>query len=126
MTKGLKLTLIIHAVYILVTSLWPLVDIVSFMVVTGYKTDIWLVKTVGALLLPISLTMLSFLCFKAEPFPLIILGASTALAFMGIDLVYALNDVISDVYLLDAAVECVFLLAWIYHLYYATNGRHPR
>lgn len=84
------------------------------MLVTGPKTDIWLVKTVGALLIPLSLSMFSYLKYQSEKWPVIILGAGTAIAFISIDLYYSLSDVISDIYLADAVVEALFLVAWIY------------
>ena len=112
--KLYKLVLISHAAYIFITGVWPILDIKSFMAVTGPKTDIWLVKTVGALLIPVSLSMLSYLHFKSPKLPAIILGAGTAISFVSIDLYYALSDVISDIYLGDAAIEFIFLSGWIY------------
>ena len=103
-----------QSVYTFLTAVWPLVDIQSFMEVTGYKTDIWLVKTVGALLIPITLCMVMHLFIRTDPRPVIVLGGTTALAFIGIDFYYALNDVIPDIYMADGAVECIFLAGWIY------------
>jgi hypothetical protein len=42
--KHIRTLIWIHAVYTLLTAVWPLVDIKSFMIITGHKTDIWLVK----------------------------------------------------------------------------------
>jgi hypothetical protein len=107
-----RITLIFQGAYILLTALWPLIDIESFMMVTGYKTDVWLVKTVGALLIPVGLCLLSFLRKTSWQLPAFILGAGTAIAFMVIDVYYALNDVISDIYLADAVVKLIFLVIW--------------
>jgi len=109
-----RIVLWIQATYVLVTAVWPIVDIHSFMKVTGPKTDIWLVKTVGALLIPISVCLYSYLFIKTDRHPAIILGSLTAVAFICIDCYYALKDVISDIYLADALVEFIFLFAWIY------------
>jgi hypothetical protein len=103
----------VHGIYILITALWPIVHIKSFMEVTGYKTDIWLVKTVGALLIPVAVCLLSNLFIRTDPRPAIILGSLTAIAFMCIDFYYVLADVISDIYLADAVVECIFLILWV-------------
>ena len=111
--KLYKSVLISHATYIFITGVWPILDIKSFIAVTGPKTDIWLVKTVGALLIPVSLSMLSSLRDKSLT-PAIILGAGTAISFICIDLYYALSDVISNIYLADAAIEFIFLSGWIY------------
>jgi hypothetical protein len=109
----LKVLTVCHAGYILVTAIWPIVHIESFMFVTGPKTDIWLVKTVGALLIPVGLTMLCLFRISKDHTSLILLATGTAIAFMIIDIYYAVNDVISDIYLLDAGVEFLFLIGWV-------------
>jgi hypothetical protein len=43
-----------------------------------------------------------------------ILAGGTALSLLIIDVVYALSDVIADIYLLDAAAESGFVCAWIF------------
>jgi hypothetical protein len=92
--------------------------------VTGYKTDIWLVKTVGALLIPVSLTLGIYAFIRTDRRPAFILGALTAVAFASIDFYYALSDVISDIYIADGVVELAFLLIWIY-LWFSNNLRKP-
>jgi hypothetical protein len=114
--KFIRVLIGVQATYIFLTALWPLIDIHSFMLVTGYKTDVWLVKTVGALLIPISLTMGSYLIIRADERPLIILGGGTAVSFICVDFYYALGDVISDIYLLDGVLQIGFVAAWIYVL----------
>jgi hypothetical protein len=112
---GLIKTLIsIQAGYTLFTAIWPIVHIESFMEVTGYKTDIWLVKTVGALLIPVAACLLSYIVIKSDRRPGAILGTLTCIAFISVDFFYATADVISDVYLLDGAVHVIFLSLWIY------------
>ncbi|MBT1699198.1 hypothetical protein KK083_20040 [Fulvivirgaceae bacterium PWU4] len=112
--KLLKYLLIVQAAYIFLTALWPIVDIRSFMAVTGYKTDIWLVKTVGALLIPVALTLVMYLYIRTDRRPAFLLGSGTAAAFICIDFYYALTDVISDIYLADGFPEIVFLVCWLY------------
>lgn len=109
----LRFVLWTQATYILITAVWPLLDIDSFMQVTGYKTDIWLVKTVGALLIPIAATLYMHLFIRTDHRPAIALGSLTAFAFIFIDLYYSFNDVISDIYLADALVEFFFLIFWL-------------
>lgn len=111
--KLLRIVIWTHATYILVTGLWPLIDIGSFIAATGPKQDIWLVKTVGALLLPIAICLYSYLLVNTDFKPAILLGSLTAIAFICINFYYALNDVISNVYLLDGAVEFLFLIGWV-------------
>src|SRR5688572_30025077 len=113
MNKLFNTVVVAQAAYIFITGIWPLIDINSFMAVTGKKTDIWLVKTVGALLLPVAGCLGMYRYLNSDKRPAILLGGATAVAFIGIDLYYALTDVISDIYLVDGAVEAGFLLAWI-------------
>lgn len=114
--KILKVLTWTQGLYILLTAIWPLVDIHSFMAVTGPKTDVWLVKTVGALLIPIALTMLAQEHLQADRRLLALLGGGTAIAFIGIDFYYALNDIISNIYLADGVIEIAFLCGWFYIL----------
>jgi hypothetical protein len=76
--KIFKYLTLIQATYFLVTAVWPIVHIQSFMEVTGYKTDIWLVKTVGALLIPISICLMMFLFISADKRPALALGSLCA------------------------------------------------
>jgi hypothetical protein len=121
--KLFRLVIQTQATYILITAVWPLVHIESFMEVTGYKTDIWLVKTVGALLIPVAACLYVYLFIDTDRLPAIVLGSLTAVAFMAIDLYYALTDVISDIYLADAAAELVFLVLWIVHAFSMNRNR---
>ena len=112
--KVFRILLIIQATYIFITAVWPIIDIESFMVVTGPKADIWLVKTVGALLIPISLCMGIHLFIHTDRRPVLVLGMTCAIAFIVIDFYYALNDVISDIYMADGVLQIFFLLGWLY------------
>ncbi len=112
-TPGMSVLLIVQSSYYLITALWPLIHIGSFMFVTGYKTDIWLVKTVGALLIPVSVTLASHIVFKTDHRAAILLGALSALSFMAIDFYYSLTGVISYVYLADGLIQLVFLFSWL-------------
>lgn len=104
----------VQASYILITAIWPIADIESFMKITGYKQDTWLVKTVGALLIPVAASLYSHLRAGADRRPAIILGSLTAVAFACVDFYYAFTDVISDIYLVDGVIELFFLAAWVY------------
>jgi hypothetical protein len=112
--RTLPTTIIIQSVYILITAVWPLVDIESFMQITGYKTDVWLVKTVGALLVPVALTLASYLIQSNDKRPALLLGGLTALTFAVIDFYYVSTEVISPIYLLDGLVEIFFVAMWAY------------
>jgi hypothetical protein len=63
--------------FYVLTGLWAIVDIGSFQAVTGPKTDLWLVKTVGVLV------------------GVIIIAIASPLGLAAIDLIYALGGRIS-------------------------------
>jgi hypothetical protein len=111
--RRITILIIVQSVYYLLTALWPLIHIRSFMLVTGPKTDIWLVKTVSALLIPASLTLLSYIYLRHERWPALVLGAGLCIAFIAIDFYYALSDVISDVYLIDGILQIILLFCWL-------------
>lgn len=104
----------IQGIYFLITGLWPILDIDSFMNITGLKTDIWLVKTVGALIIPIGLSMLCSAIRKELNLSLIIVFCGAAIGLGIIDVVYVGLNIIRPIYLADAVAEIVFSVAWAY------------
>jgi hypothetical protein len=106
-----KLAVIQGAFYV-VTGVWPLLDIISFQVVTGPKTDLWLVRTVGVLVSVIGIVLLAAARTRRITDEIVILGAGSALGLAAIDLTYALSGRISAVYLGDAVVETGLALLW--------------
>jgi hypothetical protein len=112
--KTFRILVIVQAIYTLITAVWPIVHIKSFMDVTGYKTDVWLVKTVGALLIPVSCCLFAYLFIDTDKRPALILGGFSSTAFISIDFYYSLTDVIPDIYLVDGFLQILFLLGWIY------------
>jgi hypothetical protein len=111
--KVFRLLLLTQCSYYLVTAIWPLVDINSFMLVTGYKTDIWLVKTVGVLFIPIALTLATYLPNAAPDKRVIILGGFTALVVCIIDFYYSGAGVISRIYRVDGCIQLAFISGWL-------------
>jgi hypothetical protein len=97
--------------YFLLTAIWPLIDVNSFMAVTGPKTDIWLVKTVALLLLATAVFYITAIVFKAVS-SLVMVNAflmSFALAF--IDFYYFLNGTISVIYTVDGFIQIIFIIS---------------
>jgi hypothetical protein len=105
-----RILLLTQGLYNLVTGVWPLLHVNSFMVVTGPKVDVWLVKMVALLNVSIGLTILSGLRNKQHS---LILAFCTALSFLLIDTYYALVGRIWYVYLVDAAIQLAFLVTII-------------
>jgi hypothetical protein len=98
--------------FYLLTGLWAIVDIDSFQRVTGPKLDLWLVKTVGVLVIVIGASLLAAARERRYSAPVLVLAVGSALGLAGIDLVYALGGRISPIYLLDAAAEIVLAVLW--------------
>lgn len=94
------------------TGLWSLVDIHSFMAVTGPKTDIWLVRTVGALLIVIGAVLGMAAIRRRIGLQEMTLGIGSALALAVVEIGYAATGVISPIYLLDGVVELILLGLW--------------
>jgi hypothetical protein len=111
--KAIEKLLWIQGCYILFTGIWPLVDIQSFLFVTGPKTDLWLVKTVGALLIPVGACLIVMAISKETAITALILGAGNALAFIIIDFYYSTRNIISDVYQIDGVIQLIFFLTWV-------------
>ena len=104
----------IQGVYFLVTGIWPLLDIDSFQLVTGPKTDLWLVRTVAVLVTVVGMTLISAARRKAVTRETFILGVGSALALAAIDIFYVSIGRIARIYLADAAAELAIVLAWLF------------
>jgi hypothetical protein len=109
----LRVILRVQAAFYVLTGVWPLISVESFEWITGPKTDDWLVHTVGLLLMGIGLTLWVGARAAKPDSAIVLLAAATAASLAAIDLTYALSGRISAIYLLDAAVEVLLLLAII-------------
>lgn len=99
--------------YYLLTGLWPLLHIQSFMEITGYKTDVWLVKTVGILIVCAAVAFIVDLLYKENSSAIAFLSVSSAVGLLSIDIYYSLTSEISTIYLIDAALQLILIEAWI-------------
>jgi len=115
--KVFKPLLWIQGLYLLFTALWALIDIDSFMQLTGPKTDIWLVKTVSVLLLAIGLGFIVQAFVNTNPLPVILVALISSTGLAAIDIYYHLRGVISIVYFYDGWIELAFALLWTYVLF---------
>lgn len=98
--------------YYVATGVWPLVSMRSFLKVTGPKTDLWLVKTVGGLVGVIGgVLLVAGLRRRVVP-ELKLLGAGSAAALAAVEGFYVLRRRIPVIYLADAAAEAVLLAMW--------------
>ena len=113
MQKLYRLTLWSQGIYTFITAIWPIVDIESFMFVSGYKTDVWLVKTVSILLLAISICLITNTSSNHPHLPIIILALLVAVGMAYVDFYYSLNGTISKIYMADGLVEILFIISWL-------------
>jgi hypothetical protein len=98
--------------YFAATGLWPLCHMRSFLAVTGPKTDLWLVQTVGALVTCIGGQLLLAAKDKSEADNLRPLAAGSAASLALIDVLHVARRRISPIYLLDAAAEIGLVYLW--------------
>jgi hypothetical protein len=111
-TKGLILLLYGQALYYILTGLWPIFHIESFIAVTGPKYDIWLVQTVGVLIIAIGIPFLVAARTKSIGLPVMTLGLTSAFGLMLVDVVFYLKGDIPAIYLADAVAELILVGAW--------------
>ncbi|MBJ6116605.1 hypothetical protein JAO76_00255 [Pontibacter sp. BT310] len=104
----------LQGLYWFVTGVWPYLHLKSFLIVTGPKADIWLLYTVSVLITIVGGVLLVAGIRKQVTPELKWLGIAGAAGLTGIDMYYALNDVIWDVYLLDAIGEVILILLWLW------------
>lgn len=109
-----------QGLYYLLTAVWPIVHIDSFLAVTGPKTDHettalgdhWLLTTVAVLIAAVGLTLL-FAAWRRRFTPeVVFLAVAAAVGLTGIDVVYVARGAIPPVYLLDAVAEVLLLAGW--------------
>jgi len=106
--KVLSYVFLFQGAYFVITGIWPLLGMDSFIAATGPKQDTWLVEMVGLLSASIGLTFI-VASLRRQKLPLV-LGYSVALSFLAMDLIYVISGVIGRVYLLDGAIQLVFIV----------------
>ena len=109
--------------YFLLTGVWPLLHMRSFLAVTGPKTDLWLVETVGVLVAAIGAGLLLSAARGLQVFELALIAVLAALGLAAIDIIYVTRGVIAKIYLADAILEAILIIAWaIFEL--SLKGQH--
>lgn len=107
--KGLGSVFLVQGIYFVVTGIWPVVNMASFITATGPKQDTWLVEMVGLLSTSIGLTyIVTSLRRRALP---VLLGYSVSFSFLVMDLIYVIRGEIDQIYLLDAGIQAAFIIA---------------
>ncbi|WP_282797765.1 hypothetical protein [Streptomyces sp. CC224B] len=102
-----------HGAFNVVGGLWPLAHLRSFTWVFGPKTDVWLQRTTGGLLVSAGLAQLAAATEPHGPAHARRVGLGTALTLLAVDLAYVPRGRIRPTYLLDAAMEVAWIAAWL-------------
>src|SRR5438876_11959918 len=92
----------LQGLYYLATGVWPLVHMESFLAVTGPKTDLWLVRTVGVLVAVIGAVLLLAGVRRHAGAEIRTLAIGAALGLTAVAVIYVNLGGIPPVYLLDA------------------------
>jgi hypothetical protein len=107
------LVALVQGVYFLITGIWPLLSMRTFLKVTDPKTDLWLVKTVGILLAVIGVVLIVAQVKGEINTSIIVLAIGSALGLAIVEFVYVAKRVISPIYLGDAFIELILIAWWI-------------
>jgi hypothetical protein len=113
----------LQGLYYLLTGVWPLVSIETFLMVTGPKTDHlqspnptpadhWLVMTAGVLITSLGACLLTAAWRRSGTPEVAVLAVGAAAGLTAIDVIYVYRQVIEPVYLVDAAAEILLIAAW--------------
>jgi hypothetical protein len=102
-----------QGLYFFLTGVWPIIDIVSFQKVTGPKTDLWLVKTVGVIVAVIGAVLILAGATGEITYSIRLLALGSAAGLATIDVIYVTKRVISPIYLLDALLELAIIILWV-------------
>src|SRR3546814_11279963 len=85
-SKGLGNVFLIQGIYFVVTGIWPLLNMASFITATGPKQDTWMAEMVGLSSASIGLTFIVS-SLRQRPSP-VLLGYAVAASFLAMDITY--------------------------------------
>jgi hypothetical protein len=101
-----------QGIYFFITGIWPILSMKTFLRVTGPKTDLWLVKTVGLILTTIGAVLIYAQMTGMLNPPVIGLAIGSALSLALVEFIYVAKRVISPIYLADAFAELILIGWW--------------
>lgn len=104
--------LIAQGAYYALVGLWPIVDINSFQSVTGPKTDLWMLRTLGLFLAIIGGALLFATRHGKPPLEIVVLAIAMASGLLLVDLVIVFSRIVPLRCLLDAVIQLGLILWW--------------
>ena len=112
---------LVQGIYFFVFGIWPLFHMKSFLRVTGPKTDLWLVKTVGTILAVIGVALILAWINAEINTSIIVLAIGSALSLALVEFIYVAKRVISPIYLGDTVVELILIGWWVISLMFSNS-----
>jgi hypothetical protein len=110
---------LVQGIYFFVTGVWPLLSMRTFLMVTGPKTDLWLVKTVGAILAVIGAVLIIAQVNAEISASIVVLAMGSAFALAIVEIIYVARQVIPMIYLADALAELLLIAWWAFSLVFS-------
>lgn len=110
MKSLIRLVLFGQGIYYILTGLWPILSPKTFMIVTGPKSEIFLLHTVGALAAAAGVGLTAAAIRRQFGLEIYIFSAGMASAFAAIDIIYYELGRLWAVYLLDALAEIIIIV----------------
>jgi hypothetical protein len=107
------LVALVQGIYFFITGIWPILSMSTFLKVTGPKTDLWLVKTVGIILAIIGAVLVIAQVNAEINTSLIVLALGSALGLAMVEFIYVAKKVIPPIYLGDAFAELMLIVWWV-------------
>jgi hypothetical protein len=104
---------LVQGIYFVVFGIWPILSMKTFLAVTGPKTDLWLVKTVGIILAVIGTVLIVAQVNTQINMAIIILAIGSALSLAIVEFAYVAKKVISPIYIGDAILELILIGWWL-------------
>jgi hypothetical protein len=108
---------VVQGVYFVLTGLWPVLALDSFLKVTGHRADYWLSQKMGLLLVVLGATLCLAAYRRAKSPEVLLLAVASATVLAGADLLFFFAGTLSWVYLIDAAVQLIILALWLHNWY---------
>ena len=124
----------VQGAYYLLTGVWPLVSIRTFVWVTGQKTDHlksgleidhWLVMTAGVLITAIGLGIVVAAIRRTPSAEIVTVAVCAAIGLTAIDVIYTSRGMIGPMYLVDAMLQVLLIAAWSAALILNRQGPPP-
>lgn len=119
MLTFLTYIIFIQGFYYLLTGLWPIFSSSTFQKVTGPKEDVWLVKTVGAIITVVGSALLASVLLDEITASTLILSIESIIVFMIVDINYVVKKIIPPIYLVDAVTQFVLFILILLGLIYS-------